>query len=156
MINNYSDQTSLTNSVYGGNSGLYALNFENGVTAFGYDIFASTRYLEYTITLQDSDDNVLGLFDLNPADFSIIATNFITGFIGYASDDALIHSAVIEGTNTYTGRTYGNLYLDNLVYESSTASAVPEPSSLIMLGARLLVMLVSAERRGLIKYKISE
>ncbi|WP_353931230.1 PEP-CTERM sorting domain-containing protein [Okeanomitos corallinicola TIOX110] len=107
----------------GADASVIRFDFLNPVSAFGLDFLANNA--DITLSIFDNANNLIENLTL---DWTTLprAGGFPNGFIGLNAGSNSIAYATID-----TPLNGNELYVDNLVYQYATATAVPEPASLI-------------------------
>jgi hypothetical protein len=120
----------------GGDSSVIRIDFLNPVSAFGLDWYSNNA--NPTLSVFDSGNTLLESLTLNWTSFPTI-DGFPTGFIGLDVGSNSIAYATID-----TPLNGNELYVDNLIYQRTTA--VPEPATL-PLAAIAAAGLIAIRRR---------
>lgn len=109
----------------GADSSVIRFDFLNSVSAVGVDFIAFNN--DITLSLFDSANNLINSFT---QDWTTLPTaaGFPSGFIGLNAGSNSIAYATID-----TPLNGNELYIDNIIYQSVTSTAVPEPASMLGL-----------------------
>lgn len=102
--------------------GPLSIDFSSPVFAFALDFLSASE--QETLKLYDANNTLIG---------SVLASN-ASGFFGLVSDTAIDSVVIINGIFPSTGNP-DRFFIDNL---HANATAVPEPSTLLLLGSGLL------------------
>ncbi len=112
-------------SVPGG--GTTIISFLTAVSAVGFDGIYSINKLAFE--LYDKNNVLLDSSLTAPKNYNIIAPGTLSGFFGLSTGLNNISTVKIHMP---TKENLGNLYLDNVIYQ--TVEKVPEPTSITLLG----------------------
>ncbi|MFB2937850.1 hypothetical protein ACE1B6_21590 [Aerosakkonemataceae cyanobacterium BLCC-F154] len=108
----------------GGDSSVIRFDFLNSVSAFGVDFLANNANINLRIF-----DKTNNLIDSLTLDWTKLPNaGFPFGFIGLNAGSNLIAYATID-----TPLIGNELYIDNIIYQTQTATSVPEPVSALGL-----------------------
>lgn len=112
-------------SYYDGfDSSVIRFDFLNSVSAFGVDFLANNANI--TLSIFDKADNLIDSLTLNWTTLPKEVYPF--GFIGLNAGSNSIAYATID-----TPLNGNELYIDNIIYQTQTATSVPEPVSALGL-----------------------